>query len=136
MASESGVTTRVRKEGANVDTKRDTEPKPVYEVINKVIFDLMQRSNKHYETAVVQRETAAGTAFIPGLDFSTGDFVQIISGKYAGKCGRIIGVKYSDNRDNKSMLTYTVMFSDKEAVQLPAGRLRFLREGTPTNEGI
>lgn len=88
--------------------------------------------NKRIENAMFKgRET---TAFTPGLDFITGDYVQIISGKYAGKCGRIIGVKYSDNRDNKCMLTYTVMFSDKEAVQLPAGRLRIVRKGTDDGE--
>lgn len=84
--------------------------------------------NKQIENAMFKgRETSA---FTPGLDFITGDYVQIISGKYAGKCGRIIGVKYSDNRDKKSMLTYTVMFSTKEAVQLPAGRLRIVRKGS------
>lgn len=88
--------------------------------------------NKHIENAMFKgRET---TAFIPGLDFVTGDYVQIISGKYAGKCGRIIGVKYSDNLKKKCMLTYTVMFSDKEAVQLPAGRLRLIRKGIYDND--
>ena len=88
--------------------------------------------NKTNENAMFKgRET---TAFTPGIDYITGDYVQIISGKYAGKCGRIIGVKYSDTRDRKSMLTYTVMFSDKEAVQLPAGRLRIVRKGTYDGE--
>lgn len=121
-----------------MDTKRDTEPKPVYDVICETIADIMKRSNKYYETAVVQRETAAGTAFVRDLDFMTGDCVQVRSGEHAGKVGRITGVKYSDSRPGatKGMLLYNVQLSNLEAVQLPAGRLRFLSKGTTTDERV
>ena len=108
-----------------MDANRSTEPKPIYDVISETIADIMKRANKTYEAAIPQRETAIATAFKQRIDFNVGDAVQVYSGKYAGRIGRIIGVKYSRNNGKKEMLTYTVKFSDVEAVQLPAGRLRF-----------
>lgn len=118
------------RKGQNVSEIRNTEPKPIQEIISDVMADIRKRANINYETATPRRETAIAKP-APHIDFEVGDLVQIRSGNYAGKCGRIIGVKYSDNGRKKGMITYTVKFSDIEAVQLPAGRMRFL---STTNE--
>lgn len=82
--------------------------------------------NKLIENAMLMRETAVATAFKPRIDFNVGDLIRVCTGDYAGRIGRIIGIKLSENEHKHEMLTYTIMFSDTEAVQLPAGRLRFL----------
>ena len=102
------------------------EPKPIQEILAETMAIIKERSNKYYETATPKRETAMATAFKPQIDFNVGDIIQVCSGDYAGRIGRIIGIKLSENGHKHEMLTYTIMFSDTEAVQLPAGRLRFL----------
>lgn len=84
--------------------------------------------DKQYETAILKRETAAGSAFIRGMDIIEGDLVQIKGpGHDSGRVGRVIGVNYFKRDDD---LRVTVMFSDKEAKCFSGDRLGLVRKAS------
>ena len=73
------------------------------------------------------RETAiTEPAPMRKLDFEVGDLVQIRHGERAGDIGKIIGIRLTKNDKGRETLAYCVQFSDIEAAEFPAGRMRFL----------
>lgn len=112
-----------------MDTNRSTEPKPIQEILAETVASIKERANKYYETATPQRETAMAK---PGtrhkLDFEVGDLVQIQPNakKFAGRIGRIIGIRYTKTKKGAETLAYCVQFSDKEANNYVASSLTYL----------
>lgn len=86
--------------------------------------------NKQYETAVLNRETAAATPQpMHKLDFEVGDIVQIRANgneKYIGHVGVIIGIRYKEFNTGPA-LAYTVKFSDKDAADFLSDHFNFIR---------
>ena len=85
--------------------------------------------NKLYETAILNRETAAAVPrLLTDFDFKVGDLVQLKADgqAYAGKVGEIIGIRYIE-RKGEGLLSYTIRFSDNEATETNASRLKVVR---------
>lgn len=85
--------------------------------------------NKTYETAILNRETAAATPrLLKDFDFKVGDLVQLKADgqEFAGKVGEIIGIRYIE-RKGEGLLSYTIRFSDNEATEANGGRLKVVR---------
>lgn len=112
---------------------RNTEPKPIQEIIDNVIKDIQNRSNKKYYTPEVQRETAAAEpAPMRKIDFEVGDVVQIRanSKNHVGRVGVIIGIRYKKLKSGPT-LVYSVKFSDKDGADFVADHFNFIRRAEP-----
>ena len=65
------------------------------------------------------------------LDYSEGDFVQITKGANAGEIAVITDIRLSRKQNG---LTYQVMTSGGELIQLSALKIRFLRHADGKEE--
>ena len=109
---------------------RNTEPKPIQDIISDVMADLINRSNINYYAPKVNRETAIAKP-ISKLDIECGDVVQIRAGakSHIGEIGVIIGTRYTKLDNGSGAILYTVKFSDKDGADFMAHNLTLVRAG-------
>ena len=113
-----------------MDATRNTEPKPIQEILSDVMADIRKRANIHYETATPRRETAIAKP-APHIDFEVSDVVQIRAGSksHIGDIGVIIGARYMKLDKGGDAILYTVKFNDKDAADFVANNLNLVRAG-------
>lgn len=116
-----------------MDATRNTEPKPIQEILSDVMADIRKRANINYETATPARETAmAKPKPAPRIDYEVADVVQIRAGSknHIGDIGVIIGARYAKLEKGGDAILYTVKFSDRAAADFVANNLNLVRAGS------
>lgn len=110
---------------------RNTIPKDVFTIIGDVMEELKTREDSNRYAPGVIRETAMVRAEpMQRLDFEVGNVVQIkpSGGKFVGRVGTIIGIKYQKLSKGTDHLIYSVRFSDREGCAYLSDHLSFVRK--------